>query len=225
MRVRWYTHADVGISAPVGNGVPQLVLASASPRRAELLRQVGWSFAIWPTDSEDETRGVISASPVPGGRGWTLDAVRAHTRQAAMEKAQPVAAAQPDAVVIAADTAVVVDGVVLGKPTSTDEAITMLHLLSGRAHHVTTGIVVAIARRGIVLVEDETAVVHFRRLRPEEIHRYVATGEPMDKAGAYGIQGRAALFVERVEGDFYAVVGLPLARLARMLDTVGVPTI
>jgi len=205
--------------------VPQLVLASASPRRAELLRQVGWSFAIWPADAEDETRGVVPVSPAPGGPGWTLDAVRARARQAALEKAQPVAAAQPDAVVIAADTVVVVDGVVLGKPASTDDAKAMLRRLSGRAHHVTTGVVVAQGRRGIVLAEDETTVVHFRRLSPDEIHRYVATGEPMDKAGAYGIQGRAALFVERVEGDYFAVVGLPLARLARMLDAVGVPTI
>jgi septum formation protein len=128
-------------------------------------------------------------------------------------------------VVIAADTVVVVDGVVLGKPETGDEAEAMLRQLSGRAHHVTTGVVVAHGRRGVTLEDDVTTVVQFRTLGQEEIHRYVASGEPMDKAGAYGIQGRAALFVERLEGDYFAVVGLPLARLARMLSAVGVPTI
>jgi septum formation protein len=202
--------------------VPQLVLASASPRRAELLRQVGWAFEVWPSDAEDETRGVVPASPAAGGPGWTLDAVRARARQAALEKARPAMRAQPEAVVIAADTVVVVDGVVLGKPATAAEAASMLRQLSGRAHTVTTGIVVAHGRRGIVLAEDETTTVWFRRLEPGEISRYVATGEPMDKAGAYGIQGRAALFVERLEGDYFTVVGLPLARLARMLQTLGV---
>jgi septum formation protein len=97
----------------------------------------------------------------------------------------------------------------------------MLHQLSGRSHLVTTGVVVAHGRRGLVLAEDETTTVWFRRLSADEISRYVATGEPMDKAGAYGIQGRAALFVERLEGDYFTVVGLPLARLARMLDAAG----
>jgi septum formation protein len=205
--------------------VPQLVLASASPRRAELLRQVGWSFVVWPSDAEDETRGVVPVSPAAGGPGWTLDAVRARARQAALEKARPVVLAQPESVVIAADTVVVVDGVVLGKPVTVDEAVSMLRQLSGRAHHVTTGVVVACGRRGLMLAEDETTTVWFRRLSPDEISRYVATGEPMDKAGAYGIQGRAALFVERLEGDYFTVVGLPLARLARMLDTAGMPTV
>jgi septum formation protein len=205
--------------------VPQLVLASASPRRAELLRQVGWSFVTWPTQTEEELQGVVPASPAAGGPGWTLDAVRARVRQAALEKARPVVHAQPDAVVIAADTVVVLDGVVLGKPATVEDAEDMLRLLSGRAHYVTTGVVVAHGRRGLTMADDSTTLVQFRRLLPEEIHRYVATGEPMDKAGAYGIQGRAALFVERLEGDYFSVVGLPLARLARMLDAVGMPSI
>jgi septum formation protein len=202
-----------------------LVLASASPRRAELLRQVGWSFTIWPSEAEEETRGVVPASPTAGGPGWTLDAVRARARQAAIDKARPIMQAQPEAVVIAADTVVVADGVVLGKPTDEGDAVAMLRQLSGRAHQVTTGIAVAHGRRGVVLADVVTTTVWFRRLGPGEISRYVATGEPMDKAGAYGIQGRAALFVERLEGDYFAVVGLPLARLACMLDAVGVPTI
>jgi septum formation protein len=202
-----------------------LVLASASPRRAELLRQVGWSFVVWPSDAEDETRGVVPASPAAGGPGWTLDAARARARQAALEKVRPVMLAQPESVVIAADTVVVVDGLVFGKPANADDAASMLRQLSGRAHHVTTGVAVAHGRRGFVLAEDETTTVWFRRLSADEISRYVVTGEPMDKAGAYGIQGRAALFVERVEGDYFTVVGLPLARLARMLDAAGMHTI
>ncbi len=200
--------------------MPLLVLASASPRRVELLRQVGWSFEIAATASEEETLGVLGAGA--GGQGWTLDQVRARARRAALEKARPVSEARPDAVVIAADTVVMVDGIVLGKPTTADEAVEMLHRLSGRTHHVTTGVVVAHGRRGVTLADDSTTAVQFRALPPEEVLRYVASGEPMDKAGAYGIQGRAALFVERLEGDYFTVVGLPLARLARMLETIGV---
>ncbi len=205
--------------------MPHLVLASASPRRARLLRQVGLSFEIWDGVPEEETRGVLLAGPDGGGPGWTLEAVRARARDAALGKARPAAAAQPDAVVIAADTVVVVDGVVLGKPHTPADAEEMLLRLSGRTHHVATGVVVAHGRRGLMLADDSVTAVRFRPLRREEILRYIATGEPMDKAGAYGIQGRAALFVERVEGDYFGVVGLPLAPLARMLDAAGVPAL
>lgn len=201
------------------------MLASASPRRADLLRQAGLAFQIWPAAQENETRGVVPGDPKGSGPGWTLDQVRAHARQAAAGKARPAAEEQPEAVVIAADTVVAVDGVVLGKPADAREAEEMLRRLSGRTHSVTTGVVVACGRLGVALVDDSTAMVTFRPLRDEEIHRYVASGEPMDKAGAYGIQGRAALFVDRVEGDYFAVVGLPLARLARLLEAVGVPAI
>jgi septum formation protein len=125
-------------------------------------------------------------------------------------------------VVIAADTVVVIDGVVLGKPRTPADAEEMLLRLSGRTHHVTTGVVVAHGRRGLMLADDSVTAVRFRSLRRDEILRYIASGEPMDKAGAYGIQGRAALFVERVEGDYFGVVGLPLAPLARMLDAAGI---
>jgi len=200
--------------------VPPLVLASASPRRVELLRQVGWSFEIAATIPEEETLGVHAHGV--GRQGWTLDQVQAHARRAALGKARPISDARPDAVIIAADTVVMVDGIVLGKPTTSDEAVEMLHRLSGRMHHVTTGVVVTHGRRGVTLADDSTTVVFFRALLPEEVLRYVASGEPMDKAGAYGIQGRAALFVEKLEGDYFGVVGLPLARLARMLDAIGV---
>jgi septum formation protein len=125
-------------------------------------------------------------------------------------------------VVIAADTVVVIDGVVLGKPRTPADAEEMLLRLSGRTHHVITGVVVAHGRRGLTLADDSVTAVRFRPLRRDEILRYIASGEPMDKAGAYGIQGRAALFVERVEGDYFGVVGLPLAPLARMLDAAGI---
>ena len=199
-----------------------MVLASASPRLAELLRQIGLSFAVWTGAEEEETRGVVPASPGVSGPGWTLDAVRARAGQTALDKARRAAGAQPDAVVIAADTMVVVDGVVLGKPATSGEAEEMLRRLSGRTHYVTTAVVVAHGRRGVTLADDSTTAVRFRPLRIEEILRYVASGEPMDKAGAYGIQGRAALFVERLEGDYFGVVGLPLALLGRLLADFGV---
>jgi septum formation protein len=202
-----------------------VILASASPRRAALLRQVGLAFEVWPAPEEDEMRGLLGGTPGSGIPRWTLERARDHARQAALGKARSVSAARPDAVVIAADTVVVAGGVVLGKPVTPEEAEVMLRQLSGRAHHVATGVAVAYGRAGITLADDVATRVEFRPLRAEEIHRYVASGEPMDKAGAYGIQGRAALFVERVDGDYFAVVGLPLARLARMLDLVGVPAL
>ncbi len=195
------------------------MLASASPRRIELMRQAGWVFETAASAAEQETVGVLEADA--HGRGWTLEEVRSRARRAAVEKARPVSATRPDAVVVAADTVVVVDGVILGKPTTPDEAAEMLRRLSGRTHSVTTGIAVTCGRSGVTLADDSTTAVQFRALSPEEILRYVASGEPMDKAGAYGIQGRAALFVEKLEGDYFAVVGLPLALLARMLETFG----
>ncbi|MGH2403218.1 MAG: Maf family protein [bacterium] len=216
---------------PVGDRVPFLLLASASPRRAELLRAVGLSFQVWAGAGEEETWGVLPSDPQARSAqgalhaGWTLEAVRTRARAAALRKARPAVDAHPDAVVIAADTMVVVDDVVLGKPSTPDEAGTMLRRLSGRTHHVTTGVVVAHGRRAVELADDSVTAVRFRTLRDDEILRYVATREPMDKAGAYGIQGRAALFVERVEGDYFGVVGLPLVSLARLLDSVGVQMI
>jgi nucleoside triphosphate pyrophosphatase len=206
--------------------MPLVVLASASPRRAELLRQIGLAFEVWTGGGEEETRGILPADPDVGdaaGSAWTLEAVRARARAAALHKARPAADANPEAVVIAADTMVMVDGVVLGKPSTPESAEEMLRRLSGRTHHVATGVVVA-QGRAVELMDDSVTSVRFRWLSGETILRYVATGEPMDKAGAYGIQGRAALFVERVEGDYFGVVGLPLVSLARLLDSVGVPT-
>jgi septum formation protein len=213
------------ILASRGDGKPTLVLASASPRRADLLRQVGLDFQIWPSDGEEETRGVLPSGAEVRESKWVLDDVRRRARATALSKARPVSDAQPAAIVIAADTVVVADGVILGKPTSESDAAAMLRRLSGRTHHVITGVAVLHEQEHLALSDDVSTAVTFRALHAEEIHRYVQSGEPMDKAGAYGIQGRAALFVDRIDGDYYAVVGLPLASLARLLRAAGVSTI
>lgn len=143
-------------------------------------------------------------------------------RRLAEVKADGGADAHPRSLVIGADTIVVAGGRFLGKPADAAEARSMLRMLSGRRHHVVTG--VALVRREPALrsVDASVTAVSFRGLNDEEIDRYVASGEPLDKAGAYGIQGRAALFVERIEGDYFTVVGLPLTILGRMLAQAGV---
>jgi len=139
-----------------------------------------------------------------------------------VSKAAAVATTFPDAVVIGADTIVVVEQEILGKPMDADDAIRMLRLLSGRRHEVASAVAVQWASQGLRLVDSAVTAVWFRELSEAEIAAYVATGEPLDKAGAYGIQGRAALFVDRLEGDYFTVVGLPLARLAALLERAGV---
>lgn len=128
----------------------------------------------------------------------------------------------PDAYVLGADTIVVCDGRLLGKPRTEEEAFAMLRLLSGRTHDVWTGVAIALPHGVITSFAEKTAVT-FWELDDEEIAAYIATGEPMDKAGAYGIQGRAALFVKRIEGDYLTVVGLPLSRTVRELRRLGWP--
>ena len=184
-----------------------LILASQSPRRRELLGRLGLSFRVQAADI-DETMDPAKAP---------FDEVARLSR----DKAAAIAGNAPaDAVVVAADTVVVLEGRVLGKPHSEEEAREMLRSLSGRPHQVMTGMTV---RRG-GRVESDTVVtdVHFRPLSEREIAAYVATGEPMDKAGAYGIQGLASVFVDRLDGDYYNVMGLPLCRLCRMLRAAGV---
>jgi MAF protein len=142
-------------------------------------------------------------------------------RALAAHKAREIAAqAAPEDVVVAADTIVWFDGRVYGKPHTEAEAAQMLRALSGNRHEVYTG--VALIRSGRELLGAERSVVRFRELSDAEIAAYIATGEPMDKAGAYGIQGKASLFVEGIEGDFFNVMGLPLCRLGRMLNELGV---
>jgi septum formation protein len=182
----------------------KLVLASASPRRRELLNQAGYSFA-------------VQASSVPESRQPGEDAIRFATRLA-REKAEAVFAQQPSGavVVLGADTVVVCDGEVMGKPADAADAARMLLLLSGRTHQVVTGVAVVWGTK--VEVAAELTQVTMRTLAPQEITQYVATGEPMDKAGAYAIQGYAARWIPRIRGCYFNVVGLPLALVSTMLE-------
>ena len=185
-----------------------IILASQSPRRRELLGQMGISnFIIRPAQGEEKADPGLSPAQL----------VEALSLQKGLEVA---ASAAPGDIVISADTVVAVDGRVLGKPHSRKEAAAMLASLSGRAHTVYTG--VTVCRDGKALTEHEATAVRFRPLTAGEIDAYVATGEPMDKAGAYGIQGYGALLVEGIEGDYSNVVGLPVCRLGRMLARFGV---
>jgi septum formation protein len=182
-------------------GARALVLASASPRRVALLRQAGAVFTV--------------VDPGPD-RAWPGEAEPRHgVRALALEKARRVAARRPGRVVIGADTLVVLRGQRLGKPRDAAAAAAMLQRLQGRTHEVWTGI--AVVRDGEARTAAEYAKVQFVRMEPDDIAAYVRTGEPLDKAGAYAIQGIAAQFVRRVEGDFTTVVGLPLARLRLVL--------
>ena len=185
-----------------------IILASQSPRRRELLGQMGFSdFIIRPAVGEEKADPSLSPARL--------------VEDLSLQKGLEVAAsAAPGDLVIAADTVVAVDGQILGKPHSPQEAAEMLCALSGRTHTVYTG--VTLCRDGEVLTEHEATSVRFRPLTREEIEAYVATGEPMDKAGAYGIQGIGSLLVEGIEGDYFNVVGLPVCRLGRMLARFGV---
>jgi len=185
---------------------PRVILASASPRRRELLRLVGIDHEVRPAD--------IDESYLPGERP------DAHAERLARGKAEAIAAvAGGNAVTIGSDTIVVVDGDVLGKPRDREHARQMLRRLSGRSHVVMTG--VAVSWLGKTLSSVEQVGVSFRDLSDDEIDRYIDTGEPMDKAGAYGIQGFGATIVERVDGDYFAVMGLALNRLAALLRQAG----
>ena len=186
----------------------RLILASASPRRAEILRDAGVPFTVL-SSAVDET-------PYPG------EAPQALVQRLADAKADLVAArAVGPAIVIAADTVVVLDGQVLGKPRSTDDARHMLEQLSGRTHSVHTGVSLIRLPDAERLQFVETTLVHFSRLTAEDISLYLATEEPYDKAGAYAIQGRAGRFIPRIEGCYYNVVGLPLEHLLASLRELG----
>ena len=184
----------------------RVILASQSPRRRELLSLVGIPHEVQPADI-DETPWP-DEMPVP------------HAERLAKAKANVIAMREPDAVVIAADTIVVIDGDILGKPTDAADARTMLRRLSGRTHEVYTAVAVA---TGLHVASDVVRVeVRFRPLDDETIARYVETGEPMDKAGAYGIQGYGATIVEHIEGDYFAVMGLSLTTLVALAARLGV---
>ena len=186
----------------------KIILASQSPRRRQLLGQIGLEFEILVPEADE---GFDSAQPPE-------EIVRFISRKKA-EAARDLAGDR-EALIIAADTMVFLDGARLGKPRSEAEAFAMLSALSGRTHAVCTG--VAVARGDRLEVRSERTEVTFRPMTEGEIWSYIRTGDPMDKAGAYGVQGRGALLVERLEGDFFNVMGLPVLRLARMLEAFGV---
>ena len=213
-----------------------LVLASASPRRQELLRNAGIPFTVQAADIEE--------TPLPG------EGARECAERLAREKALAVWRIRPRDLVLGADTVVVIDEAILGKPVDADDAFRMLRLLSGRVHRVTTGVCLVGAGSGRAVSDasglrpdlapprqssyemlrtangelstaSETTMVTMSEYSDEEIRQYVATGDPMDKAGAYGIQGRAAALVEAIDGDFYTVMGFPLGRFIRTLRRLG----
>jgi septum formation protein len=184
----------------------RIVLSSRSPRRHQLLDLIGIPHEVVPADIDESVR----PRERPGK----------HAERLAREKAEAVAGSDPNLVAVGADTVVVIDGKILGKPTSAVDAGSMLSLLSGRKHTVVTAIAVARGKKVRSAVEEVS--VKFRKLTDDEIDAYIATGEPMDKAGAYGIQGYGATIVERIEGDYFAVMGLPLVRLVSLLAEVDV---
>ena len=182
-----------------------IILASASPRRRELLERLGVRFTVRVPDVAEQ---------LPDGCS-PRETVEAVSRQ----KAEAVQA-RPEEIILAADTMVFLDGERLGKPKDEADALRMLSALQGRRHIVCTGVTLRQGDR--FRTEAEESAVFFRPADRETLLRYIATGEPMDKAGAYGVQGLGALLVERLEGDFFNVMGLPLLRLSRMLEKFGI---
>jgi septum formation protein len=189
----------------MGSSLPPLILASGSPRRRELLRHLGIPYEVEPS--------AIDESPIPGLTPAEL------VRALALAKARDVASRRPEAVVIGADTLVDLDGHALAKPRDADDALRMLRLLAGRAHQVHTG--VAVCRADQVGSRVVSATVYMRRSSDAVLAAYVAGGEPMDKAGAYAAQGEGAVLIDRVEGSFLTVIGLPLLAVRELLGEAG----
>ena len=186
----------------------RIVLASASPRRLELLRSLGLHVDVVPSGYHEPDSPHL----------WPAELASAHAREKlSAAKSKIGASAVP---VVSADTVVDVDGVALNKPAGPADAIRMLQTLSGREHRVHTAFAVGVPD-GRTLEERSTTLVRFHRLSADEIAEYVATGEPLDKAGAYGIQGLAAALVESIQGDFYTVMGFPLGAFIRALRRLG----
>jgi septum formation protein len=181
-----------------------LILASASPRRRELLTQAGLTFEVHPAD--------IDESRLPN------EPPAAYVQRLALEKAQAIHARFPDATILGADTTVVLDGEIMNKPTSPADAERMLRTLAGRTHQVHTGL--AVVTRSSHLSHIETTDVTFSPISEANLAAYIASGDPLDKAGAYGIQGFAARWIPRIEGDYFNVVGLPIAATIRLLSAV-----
>jgi septum formation protein len=186
----------------------RVILASTSPRRKELLRQIGVEFTSDPADVDERV--------LPG------ETPEEYAVRVALEKARVAARKAGSGIVIAADTIVVLGDTILGKPADPADAERMLAMLSGRAHRVLTGLVIMDSATGRTIKRLEDTRVWFRDLSPEEIRSYVATGEPLDKAGAYGIQEKGALLIRKIEGCYFNVVGLPLSALGEILAAFGI---
>lgn len=186
----------------------KLILASKSPRRQELLKMLGFDFTTVPCKIDEE-------------RYFDLKPVKMVQKLARL-KAEEVAGLVEDTVVIGSDTVVVMDGIMLGKPESIEEATAMLKKLQDRQHSVLTGIAVYDTTSKRVLVDYDRTDVYMRPMTEEEIDGYVKTGEPMDKAGAYGIQGIGGIFVEKINGSYYTVMGLPIHKLVLMLKEFSI---
>ncbi|MDO9513286.1 MAG: Maf family protein [Elusimicrobiota bacterium] len=184
----------------------QIILASKSPRRSELLKKAGLEFTVAPSAYKEEMHLDLRPEQL--------------AEYLALKKAEDVAASHPEALVIGADTIVVVDGIALGQPADAATAREMLEKLSGRGHRVITAFALMCLASGAKKVKSVSTKVYFRPLTAEEIDSYIKSGEPMDKAGAYAIQGGAASFVEKTEGDYYNVVGLPVGEVMKSLEEI-----
>ena len=182
-----------------------IVLASNSPRRKQLMRLICPSFEIDPADIEESTAGNIALEHMP--------------EYLALQKAEQIHQKHPDDIVIGCDTGVFIDNMMIGKPSSDRTAFEILKMLSGKIHRVITGC--AVCKGDKKLSFSQVTEVEFFPLSDEEINEYIATGEPGDKAGAYGIQGRGALLIKQIKGDYYNVVGLPVALLSRKLKELA----
>ena len=196
-------------AASVGTGefeLEQLVLASASPRRAEILRAVGWPFEVVAADIDETARSEEDVSE--------------YVERLACEKAEAVAEGRASGLVLGADTVVAVGGQILGKPAGTEDARRMLRLLSGGWHEVLTGVALVRAETKEVLVAHERTRVRFAAMTEAEIDWYISTNEPMGKAGAYAVQGRAALFIEEIEGDYRNIMGLPVRLVYKLMEEI-----
>lgn len=195
------------------NRTHHLVLASGSPRRREMLKRLGFTFEVRPANIDESP--LLDEQP------------SAYVLRLAKSKARTVADAGSDSAndetVLAADTIVVYDGALLGQPKDEADARRMLTQLSGQEHQVLTGVAICNRERGLCVAAVETTVVHFAELSEHEVAWYAASGEPLDKAGAYAVQGLGAVFVERIEGNYSNVVGLPLPLTCRLLRRVGYP--
>ena len=186
----------------------RIILASASPRRKELLEKIGLKFEVEPSNYAEDMHSRLSPDKL--------------ARAISLEKARVVASKHKNAIVIAADTFIVFRGKIMGKPNTEAEARKMLMRLEGKSHSVITGFTIMDTEENKVLTKSVETIIHIKNLTPEEIDAYVRSKEPLDKAGAYAIQGLGSVIVERIEGDYFNVIGLPLSALAEGLKEFGV---